>query len=468
MASRKLVRDFLFSKRPLIVHKLIEPHQVFSSRGATSLRSLQGYGYKGNRQFSVFNEFSQKLKSDVSSNKEFQQSVKELKDKAEELKGVKENLKARTKQTTEKLYKHVDGVWTEAECTAKKVYSNMGEKVSAAKEEVKETFGFGKQEPDASKCNSDNSSSKPKEETVFGRVKSAASSFSAMVSLSIQKLKDAKPIEVAKKGYGVILDELKGTARKRKHLEAPVESAPKVNIQRSTRTDVTVLPSNETIWSRKWQAFKDTIQGHRVFKYIRVASKPVVTKSQEIAEDIRERWETSDHPAVQKIQDINETVFGESSSALSFKEIRRRDPTFSLPDFVSEVQEVIRPVLEAFHKADIEVLQKYCSPVMVKRCEAEHNAYKSQGFVFDHKILHIADVEVREIRLVGDTPIIVLAFQTQQVYCVRNGLGSVEEGGKDAIHTVYYAWAMELVEAEDVQPLWRLNEMHQFGVTALI
>nr|GMD57771.1 mitochondrial import inner membrane translocase subunit tim44-2 [Ipomoea batatas] len=75
--------------------------------------------------------------------------------------------------------------------------------------------------------------------------------------------------------------------------------------------------------------------------------------------------------------------------------------------------------------------------------------------------------------MMGETPIIILAFQTQQVYCLRDKLGSITEGGKDSIHTVYYAWAMELVDADEagegaVCPLWRLREMQQFGVAALI
>ncbi|GFQ01869.1 uncharacterized protein at1g04910 [Phtheirospermum japonicum] len=72
------------------------------------------------REFGVLNDFSNKIKGEVGSNQEFQKSIKEIKEKAEELKGVKEDLKVRTKQTTEQLYKHVDGAWTEAEATAKK------------------------------------------------------------------------------------------------------------------------------------------------------------------------------------------------------------------------------------------------------------------------------------------------------------------------------------------------------------
>ncbi|CAN6479457.1 unnamed protein product [Victoria cruziana] len=100
-------------------------------------------------------------------------------------------------------------------------------------------------------------------------------------------------------------------------------------------------------------------------------------------------------------------------------------------------------------------------------------AYESQGIFFDNKILHISEVEVRETKLMGTTPIIVLAFQTQQIYCVRDRHGAVTEGGKDTIHTVFYAWAMQQVDAEELgenvfYPVWRLREMQQLGIQALI
>ncbi|KAF3670131.1 Mitochondrial import inner membrane translocase subunit TIM44-2 [Capsicum annuum] len=428
-------------------------------------------------------------------NQEFQQSVKVLKEKAEELKGVKEDLKTRTKQTTEQLYKHVDGVWTEAEATAKKVYANVEEKISATKEEVRESFRTGKEETTGSSGRSDTSGSNTNEssesasaktqqeqqqqqsssETVFSKVKSAASSLSSKVSPAFQKIKEARPVDLAKKGYGIILDELKGTPGKRKRLE---HSAPKQetssNFERSTRTDVAVLPSKQSKWNKKWEAFKEKMQGHPVFKRFTGMSEPVITKSQEIAEDIRERWETSDHPAVHKIQDLNETVFGESSAALSFKEIRRKDPSFSLPEFVAEVQEVIRPILVAFFKADTEVLKKYCSKEVIERCKAEHQAFDSQDIIFDNKaysvnvkIQLVNSVLVKSRSLIIETSCLdAVVFQTQQVYCIRDKLGSIKEGGKDTIHTVYYAWAMQLVEAEElgegaIHPIWKLKEMQQ-------
>lgn len=486
MASRKLVRDLFISKQPLL-RQYVTTQQLRHPN--TRLRLNWGNGYSSNRQFSVFNEFSKKIRSEAGCNKEFQQSVKELKDKAEELKGVKEDLKVRMKQTTEQLHKRVDGVWTEAEETAKKVSANMKEKISSAKEEVKETLGLGKQESSSSSGTSDKNGANVKDgttsssgeeqpksepsgtaETIFSKFRSTIASSSPNVTLAFQKLKEAKVADLVTKSYEMVKEELSGKPkRKRRQYAAPSSTTG----QTSDRTEVIVVPIKQSPWSKKWQALKEKMQGHPMFKRVNKMSEPVVTKSQELAEDLQERWETSDSPVVHKIQDLNDKVFGENDAALSFKEIRRRDPSFSLPDFVAEVQEVIKPVLNAYIKGDVELLEKYCSAEVIERCKAEHKVYEAQGIFFDNKILHISEVDVRETKMMGTTPIIILAFQTQQVYCVRDRQGSITEGSKDTIHTVYYAWAMQQMEPEDIggdaiYSMWRLREMQQLGVAALI
>ncbi|KAL4556112.1 hypothetical protein LXL04_038753 [Taraxacum kok-saghyz] len=482
MATRKLVRDLFLSKQPLYRQSLAYK-QVCTSASRLRLRGAANVN-PTYREFSVFNEFSKKIKGEVNRNQDFQQTVKELKEKTEELKGVKEDLKVRTKQTTEQLYKRVDGAWTEAEATAKKVSENLKEKVSAAKEEVKETLGIGKQESTESSSSSANEGSKDdkesgekgdeKQEAGYGEA--AGSIFSKVrsgVSSSFQKAKDAKVLDLAKKGYDIVKDELSGSPSKRKRAKAASAASSQANVETSSRTDVAVVPVKQSKFNKKWEAFKSKMQGHPLFKRVSGFSEPVVTKSQEIAEDMRERWETSDHPVVHKIQDINESVFRETDAAMSFKEIRRRDPYFSLPDFVSDVQEIVKPVLKAYIKGEAEVLDKYCSPEIVERCKAEHRVCKEQGTFYDNKILHISEVDVRETKMMGDTPLIIVGFQTQQVYCVRDRLGEITEGGKDTIHTVHYLWAMQLVEAEEGaegghMPIWKLRDMQQVGIRALI
>ncbi|EXC05426.1 Mitochondrial import inner membrane translocase subunit TIM44 [Morus notabilis] len=481
MAGRKLVRDYLLSKSRLFLQLTHSQPQASSSR----LLLPPANGFSGNRRFSVFNEFSKQVKGEANKNSEFQQSVKELKDKARELKGVKEDLKVRTKQTTEQLYKQVDGAWTEAEAKAKMVSANLKEKISAATEDVKGTLGIGKEEAagtsaktgenvkDGSKASDGEQATKQSDsddtaETLFGKYKSRISTSNA--SSAFQRFKEAKFIDLAKKGYDIVKDELSSNPKKRKHLQHDPSSS---KVERSTRTEVVFVPSKQSPLNKKWEAFKNKVLSHPIFKRINVVTDPVVTKGQEIAEDVRERWETSDSPIVHKIQDINETIFQETDAAATIKEIRYRDPSFSLPEFVAEVQEAIKPVLKAYTEGDVETLKKFCTNEVIERCKAEHSAYQSHGIFFDNKILHISEVEVRETKMMGTSPVIIVAFQTQQVYCVRDRNGAITEGGQDTIHTVYYAWAMQQIDPEElgegaIYPIWKLREMQQLGVQTLI
>ncbi|XP_078164298.1 mitochondrial import inner membrane translocase subunit TIM44-2-like isoform X1 [Carex rostrata] len=465
-------------------HLLLTPAQI---------RHLQlpgGYKHTTNRHLSVFKEFSKHLKGEANSNPEFQKSVKELNEK---IGVVTDDLKVKTKKTAEKVYKSVDEVWTEAEETSKKVSASVKEKISAAKEEVKETFGLGKEhitgtsqgsEPNPNQTSSSSSESSSQDAStsstnqqgqfgygdIFSKLKSTISSASPAVSSAFQKLKDTKVTNLAKKSFEMVRDELSADSKTR---TKKMQQAAAASGERSTRTEVVVVPIKRSVLGEKWESLKQKMQGHPMFRKVTGYTKPVVNKGQEIAEDVRERWETSDSPIVHKIQDLNETVFGETATGLSFKEIRRRDPSFSLPDFVSDVQEIIHPVLTAYHKGDLETLKKYCTKEVLERCKGERTAYESQGMFFDKKILHISEVDVRETKMMGSTPIIILFFQTQQIYCVRDKQGEIMDGGKDTILTVYYAWAMQLMDADEAGeesyfPVWRLREMQEQGVQALI
>ncbi|XP_066395327.1 mitochondrial import inner membrane translocase subunit TIM44-2-like [Miscanthus floridulus] len=449
-----------------------------------NVQATTSYRYLNNRNLSVFNEFSKQLKGELSSNPEFQKSMKEF---GEKLGVVKEDLKVRTKKTTETIYKGVDDVWSEAEETSKKVTANIKEKMFAAKEEVKESFGLGKEESTSCRDGSPEASKHEKAEasshsdgtsedatgshTLFTKLKSTISSASPVVSGAFAKLKDTKVSTLAKQGYEIVKDELSSSSsRKRKH-QARHASA---KVEKSTRTDLVLTPTKKSVLGEKWEAFKNKVRGHPVYKTVDEYTKPVVTKGQEVAEDVRERWETSDNPVVQKIQDLNESLLEETSAAVTFREIRQRDLSFSLSDFVADVQETIKPVLTAYSKGDVKTLKKYCTKEVIERCKGERQAYASQGIFFYHKILHISEADVLETKMFGSSPVIILRFQTQQIYCVRDREGQVTEGGQDTIQTVFYSWAMQLMDSDKVgeeesyYPVWRLREMQQAGIKALI
>ncbi|KAJ4828523.1 hypothetical protein Tsubulata_050177 [Turnera subulata] len=209
------------------------------------------------------------------------------------------------------------------------------------------------------------------------------------------------------------------------------------------------------------------MQSHPMFKRFSDIGEPVVTKSQEvcaipllqIAEDMREKWETSDNPIV----------------LLFFPLL---PISFSLVDFVAEVQEAVRGSYclhedACFVQGDTETLKKYCSDDVIKRCEAERRVYQNHGIFFYNKILHISEVDVTDTKMLGTTPMILVSFRTQQVHCVRDQHGQITEGSQDTIHTVFQAWAMEQVDPQElgegaIYPIWKLKEIHQEGIQALI
>ncbi|KAL5198127.1 hypothetical protein ABZP36_001639 [Zizania latifolia] len=293
-----------------------------------------------------------------------------------------------------------------------------------------------------------------------------------MVSGAFAKLRDTRVSSLARQGYENFKDELSSSSSRRKKKHARHASA--ATVEKSARTDLVIVPTKKSVLGEKWEAFKDKVRHHPVYKRVNGYTKPVITVGQEVAEDVRERWETSDNPVVQKIQDLNHSIFEETATAVSFREIRQRDPSFSLSDFVDDVQEMIKPVLTAYSKGDVETLKKYCTKEVIERCKGERQAYASQGIFFDHKILHISDADARETKMLGSSPVIIIGFQTQQIYCVRDREGQVTEGGQDTIQTVLYAWAMQLMSSDEVPeeesyyPVWRLREMQQVGIKALI
>lgn len=204
--------------------------------------------------------------------------------------------------------------------------------------QVKESFGIGKHETtgrnETSGINSTNDKDRSKSafgeekqqgqqqqqsessdnaETLFRKVKLGVSSISPKVSLAFNKLKDAKPIDFVKKGYDIVKDEMKGNPNRRKHLEYDASSAaPSPTIDRSTRTDIVVLPSKQSPLSKKWEALKNKVicllihsrnmgyscfrypivlwyyvllsqmRGHPAFKRFSGYSEPVIEKSQEV------------------------------------------------------------------------------------------------------------------------------------------------------------------------------------------
>lgn len=128
-----------------------------------------------------------------------------------------------------------------------------GDVHSSEKGGAKSTFAEGKQQDQYQQSGPGDSA-----ETLFGKVKSGVSFLSNGASTAFQKVKEAKPIDIVKKGYSIVKDELKGNANKRKHLEHTASTAhSSTKVEKSTRTDIVVLSGSK--FGKKWDDFMDKV-----------------------------------------------------------------------------------------------------------------------------------------------------------------------------------------------------------------
>lgn len=73
------------------------------------------------------------------------------------------------------------------------------------------------------------------------------------VSMAFQKLKEAKIVDMAKKGYDIVKEEISSNPTKRRHVPS------KSNGETSTRTELVVMPSKQSWWIKKFDQFKEKV-----------------------------------------------------------------------------------------------------------------------------------------------------------------------------------------------------------------
>ena len=127
-------------------------------------------------------------------------------------------------------------------------------------------------------------------------------------------------------------------------------------------------------------------------------------------------------------------------------------------------------------KGDVEALkQTNISSEMLERLSGQMNLWKHEGQHVDPRILDLSEVELMEVRLMENEPLVVLTFSCQQINCVRDKSGAVVEGAEDDIQSVHYLWAMQLVDKEYTtkdgrkytKPTWALRELVLRGMMAV-
>lgn len=70
---------------------------------------------------------------------------------------------------------------------------------------------------------------------------------------------------MAKKGYDIVKDELNGNPAKKKHLGFDPSSIPRV--ERSATSGIAIVPTKQSRWSKKWEAFRLKVRFYACMKY---------------------------------------------------------------------------------------------------------------------------------------------------------------------------------------------------------
>ncbi len=197
----------------------------------------------------------------------------------------------------------------------------------------------------------------------------------------------------------------------------------------------------------------------------------------------RTAFETSDNPLIRGTRILTSRVGGvmegvgdrlvpETEQAEALRVIMELDPAFRLDDFMHHVtRETIPHVLGAFLEGDQQYLRQAMTEHAFQEVFALIKSREVGGVRYQSKILDLKNVELQGVRLMDDTPMVLVSFVTQQTHLVTDMAGKVLDGAEDDIRSVYYLWAFspsmpsdtpDEVEDEVTRsqaPTWKVAEM---------
>lgn len=206
------------------------------------------------------------------------------------------------------------------------------------------------------------------------------------------------------------------------------------------------------------------------------AAQHAARKAQDAVDALREKYETSDHPAVHRAEEVKEKLFGATEAAEALAEAFRRDPRFDVAKLLASVKHDARTVVGAFLGHDLATLKKYAGPELLERLTGVFAHFDAQGGLReDPTILFVGDPELVEVRTVENDPMVVVQFACQQIKATRDKFGNVVDGSPNSIQRVFYFWGLVqekqgvvLPDGRPLPPRWVLRDMMWQSVLALV
>jgi import inner membrane translocase subunit TIM44 len=282
---------------------------------------------------------------------------------------------------------------------------------------------------------------------------------------------------------GTAWDELINSGKSKdinKKLVRPTESA-EGNIEYTGPVEIMVIDESEhlTAWERMQRRLTEApiIQGmlERADDVLeKSGAKKAKARVDDLSEDAREAWETSQNPWVYRISSVYDTVTAESEYTVAVKDLRQLDPDFELEDWQRDVVEHTLPqIMKWFLEGKINQLKPWMGEGVFKRIAAEITARKQEGVQIDTHVLGIMNSEILSVEqdtLEKGSPIILLHFMCQQINCViKKKDGTIVEGAEDDIRANSYVAAFQREYNEEKGELnWKIVDFRFNGAIAYL
>ncbi len=123
------------------------------------------------------------------------------------------------------------------------------------------------------------------------------------------------------------------------------------------------------------------------------------------------------------------SLFAETDTARAMRELKQRDPAFSIEKFMKTAREYIIPeILDAFLTADLPALKIWCSEATFNVLKANFEAQLRPGVVFSGKVLDLRNLDLVTAKVLDDRPVLVFSFNTQQISVVKDARGVIIDG----------------------------------------
>jgi import inner membrane translocase subunit TIM44 len=134
--------------------------------------------------------------------------------------------------------------------------------------------------------------------------------------------------------------------------------------------------------------------------YEKSGAKAAKARVDDLKEDAREAWETSQNPWVYRISSVYDTVTAESPESVAVAELRKLDPEFTLEDWRQDVVEHTLPIImQWFLEGRINQLKPWLGEGVFKRLAAEMKAREQEGTQIDTNVLGIMNSEILAVEV---------------------------------------------------------------------